>query len=707
MRKFTFFCALLTLGLAAYAQSWHWINPTTGLQQINDISFISPDKGMAVGDNGAILHFVNGEWSIAESPVNTTLNDVEFIHPSLAWAVGDAGVILRYDGYNWLEVSSPITGNLKDIFYVDETHCWAVGSAILFYDGTSWQVQAEISGLEAVGFISPDEGWAGSSSTNFYYYSNGTWLADPTFADGNLLFFHTIEPAGEGRLLMNGKNVEGEGLLFENTGQGWQPIASGAVNAGISFYDASHGFGIEHARPMNYDLFPTIKHFSIEVWSTAYTHEKRDQLFTSIEAIAGDEAVASDALGYIHHGKNGNWGLANGFMYDSILDVDFVAPNKGFLAAHNSGIWKYDAGEWSNIFNVPDYTFNEVNFSHDYWSYAAAYTTYSYLPPPFNCEPKLFRYYEGEFSEVPGPWAEVYAPLSSINELSNELIVSSYNSIWTKVENEWTLEALPSSDSISDIRFQESIPTESLSGASQWEAGWLCAKRDDSGISGVIYYKYFMDNEWQQVYETPTGWFNDLCVFDYNEVYAVGSNGLIAYFDGNNWTEIAPLTDEDLLSVHVNENGDGWAVGKNGTMLKCAQRQWSVYNSPTTHNLNVVSFYNHSLGFIGGNDGAMLCTSEKLPVGIFNNPLSQSYDQLHIYPNPTQETFFIEIHHPSSKIQVSVSDITGRTLFEQTFGLAGSEKEILRINPGALSRGVYLVKVNNGAQVMTGKVLIN
>ncbi len=704
MKKFILFCALLTLGLASIAQSWNWINPTTGLQQINDISFISPDQGVAVGDNGAILNYLNGEWSLAESPVNTTLNAVEFIHPNLAWAVGNEGVILRYSGKNWIKVSSPIIGYLKDISYVDENHCWAVGSAILFYDGTSWQVQAELSGNEAVGFISANEGWAGSTSTSFYHFSNGSWSADPTFVNGNLLFFHTIEAAGEGRLLMNGKNVEGEGLLYENNGQGWQPIASGGVNGGISFYDAAHGFGIEHARPLNNDLLPTIKHFNNDVWSTDYVFEKRDHLFSSIEALSDNEAMAGDALGYIHHGKDGNWGLANGFMCDSILDIDFVEPNKGFIAAHNSGIWKYDAGEWSNIFYLKGYTFNTIKFLNENSGYIAAYTTLDEFPPPYNIDSKLFRFYEGIFTEIDVPWTGITAPISSIHEFMGELIISSNNHIYICYEDEWEIETLPATESISKMFIQNLHWTiKNQSSKRWWEHTYFTAKRNDSGISSVIYYKNQLYNQLIQIYETSSGLFNDLCVTWRGDVYAVGTHGLIAYFDGINWTEIEPLTDEDLLSVHVNDNGNGWAVGKNGTMLQCENGQWSLHNSPTTYDLNVVSFYDRTLGFIGGSNGALLCTSGKLPVGIFNKPISQSFDQLHIYPNPTQESFFIEINQPASKIQVSLSDITLRTIHEQSFGL----QETIRIHPGIIPSGLYFVKVMNGNQVLTGKLVID
>jgi hypothetical protein len=243
--------------------------------------------------------------------------------------------------------------------------------------------------LNTIGFISANEGWAGTSNNNFFHYKNGNWALDETFVYANPMVFTSIEKAGEGRVLLNGQDIEGQGVLYENTGQGWQPIDAGAVNDGISFYDANHGFGIQHAGPMSFNLLPTIKQFNNDAWSTVYTREKPDQRFTAIAAKDSNEAMAGDGWGYIHQGSGGNWGLSNGFMCDSILDIDFVAANNGFLAANNSGIWKYDAGDWTNIFDIPEYKFNKIDFHTDYWGFAAAYTTHNEFPPPFNFEAKL------------------------------------------------------------------------------------------------------------------------------------------------------------------------------------------------------------------------------------------------------------------------------------------------------------------------------
>lgn len=131
MKRITLFLALVSVSFACMAQSWNWINPTTGMQQINDISFVSSEERVAMGDYGTILHYQNGEWMVVESPVTTALNAVEFVSPNLAWAVGNDGVILRYDGNNWIQTSSPTAGTLNDLCCVDENHCWAVAASSL------------------------------------------------------------------------------------------------------------------------------------------------------------------------------------------------------------------------------------------------------------------------------------------------------------------------------------------------------------------------------------------------------------------------------------------------------------------------------------------------------------------------------------------------------------------------------------------------
>jgi photosystem II stability/assembly factor-like uncharacterized protein len=250
-----------------------------------------------------------------------------------------------------------------------------------------------------------------------------------------------------------------------------------------------------------------------------------------------------------------------------------------------------------------------------------------------------------------------------------------------------------------------SIPINSNKKNSEWEAAWMSVKRHNDADSGVIFYKYFTNN-WQEVYETSNGSFNDLCIFGHYQVVAVGTNGLIAVFDGTNWTEVPPLTTEELLSVHLDEYMYGWAVGRNGTILQCIGGIWSVYENDVMYDLNVVSFYDNTLGFIGGNEGAMLCTSEKLPVANSYFPVADSKNTLKVYPNPAGESFSVEFESLSANGKLSVTDLTGRVIMEKLVGSSGNGNQIMTISSANLSKGVYVLTLINGNEVRTGKVVV-
>jgi len=700
MKKITLFISMLILCSNLMAQSWHWVNPTTGLNQINDIHFISANEGYAVGNQGKILHYINGEWSIMDSPVNTDLFGVSFVNPDMGWAVGAEGNILRYQYGTWTQVTSPITGVLKDVCCVDENHCWAAGDAILRYNGSQWLIDANLGGSETIGFLNENLGWAGSSSQNLYKYENGVWSDDDSFNSGTFYSFHTLEKADD-YMLMNGKTIPEEGLIFKNDGNGWVQAPSGSCNNGISFTSADHGFGLQNAGPMFYDLYPTVHQFNDGVWQPAFVHTKRDQIFTAVEALSNTTCIASDALGYIHSIEDGNHSIANGFMYDSILDLQFVKPNLGFLAAHNSGLWKYDAGEWSNIFNLPDYTINNIDFQSEDFGYFVAYDHKAIFP--YSPEAKLFSYNNGVITEIMFPDQSSF--ITSLSNIGADLIFTQRNTIFTYTNGQFTTEALAFQDSISDLKFMMSIPINSNNRNGEWEAAWMSVKRHNDADSGVIFYKYFT-NTWEEVYETSNGSFNDLCVFGHYQVVAVGTNGLIAVFDGTSWSEVPPLTTEELLSVHLDEFMYGWAVGRNGTILQCIGGIWSVYENDVMFDLNIVSFYDNTLGFIGGNEGAMLCTSEKLPVANSYFPVSVSKNTLKVYPNPAGESFSVEFESLSANGKLTITDLTGRVIMEKLVGSSGNGNQIMTISSANLSKGVYVLTLINGNEVRTGKVVV-
>ncbi len=691
------------------AQSWYWINPSTGHHHLNDISFAEAGLGIAVADNGVILHYSDSIWTRAVSPVSDNLKAVEYLSPTLAWAVGENGTILKFNGADWVEQESPVNVTLNDVCFTDETHGWAVGNTILFFDGDSWQEQQEAENLTTVSFANQDEGWAAGLYNSLYHFTNGNWEPDFSFATGSYIMFSSVHMSGHSDVLLNGSDTEGYGLLYQFNGDQWLPLDAGGINSGLSMSDNEHGFGIQNRIAFFVDTYPSVYRFSgdnrIKESSFAY-----DRLLTSVEATGENEAYVSDTTGYVYHGSDGTWSVSNGFTADSILDIDFTQANNGYFACGTDGIWHYDAGKWTNELKVEGFRFNEVTSSGDQELWASAFKKLD-LPEPYNYEVKLFSCFNGIWVEETIPAMDIYMPVSDIDISSYDIGISSYNILYTRIQDSWTNLVLPLSDSITSFKFMQDIPiAEKVSYPGYLEeAAWMCCKRSDSDIKGVIYYNDFIQDEWAVSYETTRGGFNDLSVSGYYDfhVYAVGDNGLIAYFDGGNWLEFEPVTNEDLLSVCIGDNNQGWACGRNGTLLKYNGMAWSVVQSNTMNDLFRVTILQNTVDLVGGENGTLLCTRPELPVGNSYSIVGETRDVLTIFPNPAEDNAVIQFNvAEANRAELKVLDVTGRMIYHQSIPETIAGIQTVPVDLGMMKNGIYLVQVISGAQMLTGKILV-
>jgi trimeric autotransporter adhesin len=85
--------------------------------------------------------------------------------------------------------------------------------------------------------------------------------------------------------------------------------------------------------------------------------------------------------------------------------------------------------------------------------------------------------------------------------------------------------------------------------------------------------------------------------------WAVGSNGTILMWNGNQWQQQSSPTKNTLRSVGlVHNSNNAWAVGDNGTIVQYNGSSWSNVTSPTTAQLNAVVMVNTTSGWaVGGN----------------------------------------------------------------------------------------------------------
>ncbi|MGH2517398.1 MAG: hypothetical protein ACRDHP_17250, partial [Ktedonobacterales bacterium] len=149
-----------------------------GATCINAISMLSPSEGWAhetvfspsTGTVGTVLlHYVNGTWRSAGTPVAATLTGLAAISPQEVWMVGSVtgitGGIFEYANGQIGQVASPTPNILHAITMLSPTDGWAVGdgAATLHWDGNQWtKLGFVIHGvaLTGVAFPTAGEGWA-------------------------------------------------------------------------------------------------------------------------------------------------------------------------------------------------------------------------------------------------------------------------------------------------------------------------------------------------------------------------------------------------------------------------------------------------------------------------------------------------------------------------------------------------------------------
>ncbi|MFN9800668.1 MAG: T9SS type A sorting domain-containing protein, partial [Bacteroidota bacterium] len=72
-------------------------------------------------------------------------------------------------------------------------------------------------------------------------------------------------------------------------------------------------------------------------------------------------------------------------------------------------------------------------------------------------------------------------------------------------------------------------------------------------------------------------------------------------------------------------------------------------------------------------------------------------------PNPADEVVFLDLPTWSEGGRVMLLDLTGRVVYGAQ---VTRESMRLRVDAGALTSGIYLVKVVNGGKAFTGKLTV-
>lgn len=124
---------------------------------------------------------------------------------------------------------------------------------------------------------------------------------------------------------------------------------------------------------------------------------------------------------------------------------------------------------------------------------------------------------------------------------------------------------------------------------------------------------------------------------------------------------------------------------------------FSGLNSAGDWTISIRDFWNADLGTL--NDWSIyICGEAGLSVDEFG------VDEFALYPNPNKGEFTISLNSPNSDINVSVYDIQGRSVFNNSFDNSGAFKQVISLNN--VQSGIYLVKVVDGEKQTIKKILV-
>ena len=153
---------------------------STGSIAIEDLQFLSPDVGWAVGESG-VLRYIQGVWTNATNSLPPRpkswlstwnypgLHSIAIVSAHDAWATGDGGAIWHYGGAQWRIVASPYFPNR---FYTSPSFDGYTASAALL---THFDRDAHASeALYAAQLLSPSQGWSvgGPNPDSFHLGQN-------------------------------------------------------------------------------------------------------------------------------------------------------------------------------------------------------------------------------------------------------------------------------------------------------------------------------------------------------------------------------------------------------------------------------------------------------------------------------------------------------------------------------------------------------
>lgn len=149
-----------------------------------------------------------------------------------------------------------------------------------------------------------------------------------------------------------------------------------------------------------------------------------------------------------------------------------------------------------------------------------------------------------------------------------------------------------------------------------------------------------------------------------------------------------------------------------GTAFTCASPTVGTYIPPSGFNLNLFNGFspvgNWQFGFKDSVTGADSGNINSIILEICSQQLAVSdyeFENFALYPNPNSGSFTIQFNsHSTTKINIAVYDMSGRTIFDQNYANNGLFSENLQLDHAAA--GIYLVSITEGSKKTVKRIVV-
>lgn len=321
--------------------SWEQVHSVD--QPLQGISFLTPDDGWAVGDEGAMYHFNGAEWTAVEPATDEWLQSVSMVATDDAWAVGESGTILNWDGSIWNDVSDVFErqGN-NDVVVEGPAVGWIVGEggSIRRFDADRW-VMFPGTSSDSLDHIAstPDSDtlWAVGGGPFTLRFDGSRWAEVPGSASNHYSIAMASPDDGWAFGWANAKRY-----FHHWNGLRWEAVHEGESAADMVILGPDDGWAVG---------WGTIQRLDGSSWTEVASPTSRT--LRGVSAVSADDVWAAGYSGTILHWDGSEWLLVDSPVEHTFEDISMAGPDKGYIVGLRSGLGtalKWNGVNWQTLF---------------------------------------------------------------------------------------------------------------------------------------------------------------------------------------------------------------------------------------------------------------------------------------------------------------------------------------------------------------------